>query len=268
MKENESAKCGGTERWDVKVLTDTNASQVNYNPVLTTIDSLVHIVTPLPSTTAPRFTGLEYKTYKIRCQITRKKSESDSDYHIVVSDGTYTMITEIPDPVCAVASTSAHVNEYIAARQFIATYIPLTPDYNVNLPDVAISGVLFLDPPHGQTGEALNHIEFHPILDIHFWSDSDAIEIKPSPVLTVDLSPSIFSTSTHLTLKSKNPILGKCRFELYSSDGLKVKEFILPVTYNNGIDYTIQRNKLASGIYIYRIINNDSLLYDGKLVIE
>jgi len=87
-------------------------------------------------------------------------------------------------------------------------------------------------------------------------------------ITSFELNPNIFSSSAHLTLKSKDPVLGKCRLELYSPDGNKVKEFILPVTNSIEIDYTIQRGKLAPGVYLYRIINNDSMLYDGKLVIE
>ena len=273
-KEMESTNCGGTERWSVKVLTDAACTQINYAPVLTTINNLIHITTPSTSTTAPRFTGLEFTTYKIKCKLSQVRFESDNDFHLVVTDGINFMITEVPDPLCAVASTSTHVNEYIAARQFVSTYVPTVPNLQVNLPDVSITGVAFLDPPHGQSGEAPNHLELHPILDIHFWtaadSTTDAINsfIMPEPLLTVNIFPNIFTTNTQLTVRTKDPILGTCSFELYSSDGNKVNEMSLPITNKNEIYYTIHRGNLPSGFYIYRIKNNNKLMYDGKLIIE
>ncbi|MEI6823043.1 MAG: T9SS type A sorting domain-containing protein [Bacteroidota bacterium] len=273
-KEMDKTPCGGTERWSVKVLTDAASTQVNYTPVLTTINNLINIATPSTSTTAARFTGLEYTTYKIKCKLSQVRDESDNDFHLVVTDGTHFMITEIPDPLCAVASTSAHVNEYVAARQFVSTYVPIIPNLQVTLPDVSITGVAFLDPPHGQSGEAPNHLELHPILDIHFWtsadSTTDAVDniSMPEPLLTVNIFPNKFANSAQLNVKTKDPILGNCSFELYSSDGNKVNEMNLPITNKNEIKYTIHRGNLTSGLYIYRIRNNNKLMYDGKLIIE
>jgi len=52
-----SPLCGGVERWAVKVLTDPSAPLVNYTPILTTIDSLIHIPTS-PDQNAPRMQGI------------------------------------------------------------------------------------------------------------------------------------------------------------------------------------------------------------------
>ncbi len=203
-----------------------------------------------------------------------KKYEADNDFHLVVSDGVNTMVTEIPDPICSVASTSAYVNEYIAARQFVSTYIPLTPDNNVNIPDVALTGVAFLDPPHGQTGAAPNHLEIHPILDLHFWTWADStgsgvlVNNLPEPLLKVNFSPNVFSTETLLSIQTKNPILGKCKLELFGYDGKKAKQMDLPAATNNQIQYSLHKDNLAPGMYIYRIMNNGNWLYDGKLVIK
>ena len=37
------SKCGGTERWKIKVLADVDTAIVNYFPLPTTIDSLINI---------------------------------------------------------------------------------------------------------------------------------------------------------------------------------------------------------------------------------
>lgn len=266
-EEKDGVRCGGTERWSEKVLTDSKASLVNYSPVNTTIDSLVHINTPTPDPNAPRIDNLELKTYKVRCNITIKKYESDNDYHLVLSDGTNTMIGEVPDPVCSEAASSAHVNQYIAGRQFVNAYIAQGNVDNVNIPEVIVTGVLFLDPPHGQTGKAPNNVELHPILDIHF-STADNIPQIPDRLLSVDIVPSVFSKSAVIKVKSSKNDLSECRFEVYAIDGSKVKEIELPVMGNSEINCTFFRDNLPAGIYIYRIINNNKLLYDGKLVIQ
>lgn len=264
----DGTRCGGVERWNEKVLVDSKSSQVNYTPVLTTIDSLVQINTPSPDPNAIRITGLEYKTYKFRCHITIKKYESDNDYHLVLSDGTNTLIGEVPDPVCASAAMSAHVNEYIAARQFVDAHIAQGDVNYVNIPDVSITGVLFLDPPHGQTGKAPNNVEIHPILDIHFWTTSDDINILEIPLLKVNIRPNIFSTSSKLQIETTKDILGKCKMNIFSTDGRMIKEIELTHPDSRSLTQTINRDNLSTGAYIYRIINNDLILYEGKFIIQ
>src|ERR1035437_1710532 len=159
--------CGGVERWAIKVLTDPSAPLVNYTPILTTIDSLIHIPTS-PDQNAPRMQGIEFQSYTVKCKITIKKNEDDNDYHLVLKDSTETMIGEVPDPVCSAAASSAHVDEYIAARNWVNSNIGIDPVPNVNIAPVDITGVAFVDPPHGQNGRAPNGMEIHPILNIHY----------------------------------------------------------------------------------------------------
>src|ERR1700758_4970373 len=166
--EVEQTMCGGTERWSVKVLVDPAVNTINFTPISTNVASLVNIVTPTPSTTMPRYAGVEDKTYKVVCHITIKKVETDNDYHLVLSDGTNTLIGEIPDPTCSAASSSAYVNDYIAARNFIDSHIASGNVSSVNIGNVEVYGVAFVDPPHGQTGAAPNNLEIHPILGIQF----------------------------------------------------------------------------------------------------
>jgi len=265
---SEGLRCGGTERWDVKTLTNSKASQVNYTPVITSINSLINIPTT-PSTTAPRFTGIEFQSYTITCDITIKKNESDNDYHLVLSDGTHTMVGEVPDPTCSVAATSAHVNQFIAARNWVNTHIGTGAVSNVNIPPIDITGVAFVDAPHGQTGMAPNCIEIHPILNIIFASLVGIYDTTYyAPAFKVNVSPTTFSESTNFHITSNNAMFGNCRLEIYSVSGDKVNNLDIPVTNDNEINYTFHRNGLTNGLYIYRLLNNDETMYEGKIIIQ
>jgi hypothetical protein len=71
----------GTERWDVKTLTDPAASQVDLNPRPATVADLV--AAPLPANAAgPRTAGLEMETFQVTATLTGYKQEADSDYHL------------------------------------------------------------------------------------------------------------------------------------------------------------------------------------------
>ncbi len=120
---NGKTLCGGTERWSQKVLVDAAISTINFTPIAANVGYMVGITTPSSSPTMPRYAGVEDKTYNVTCKITIKKVETDSNYHLVLSDGTHTMIGEIPDPSCSAAGSSAYVNDYIAARNFIDAHI-------------------------------------------------------------------------------------------------------------------------------------------------
>ena len=261
-----SVLCGGVERWAVKVLTDAAAAQVNYTPKLTTLDSLIHITT-VPNANAPRMVGIEFQSYVFTCNITIKKNEDDNDYHLVIKSGTETMIGEVPDPVCSAAASSAHVNEFIAARNWVNTHIGTNAVPNVNISPVAITGVSFVDPPHGQTGRAPNGMEIHPILNIEF-SSLTCIDDDNTPTFKVSVNPSIFSESSMFHIISEHERFGKCSLEIFSVSGIRVRDLYLPVTDEKEINYSFSRNGLTGGMYIYRIRNNESILYEGKIIVQ
>ena len=261
-----SVLCGGVERWAVKVLTDAAAAQVNYTPKLTTLDSLIHIPTT-PNQNAPRMVGIEFQSYIFTCNITIKKNEDDNDYHLVLKSGIETMIGEVPDPVCSAAASSAHVNEYIAARNWVNTHIGTGAVANVNIAPVNITGVSFVDPPHGQTGRAPNGMEIHPILNIQF-SALTGLDEGNEPAFKVSVNPSIFSESTNFHISSDHEMFGKCSLEVYSVSGIRVRDFDIPVTNKKEILYTFSRSGLIGSMYIYRIRNNEMILYEGKIIIQ
>jgi hypothetical protein len=117
--------------------------------------------------------------------LTQYKLESDSDYHLILSDASgNTLIAEIPLPAC-VGSGSPFLSGITNARtEFNARFTPTTSFQTANIP-VQIKGVGMFDFLHGQTGVAPNGIELHPVLDIIFNPTSNpdfAISASPASV--------------------------------------------------------------------------------------
>jgi hypothetical protein len=138
----------GTERWTVKTLQD--------RPVLlpakkTTIAYLTSRTPPasLPDTRLP----FERHIFTVTGAVVLIRHEPDDDYHVVLSDGRRTMITEAPAPTCDTRAFPRRQAQMAAARQ------ALRPCSRAR-----VTGVAFFDFEHGQTGVAPNAIELHPIL--------------------------------------------------------------------------------------------------------
>jgi hypothetical protein len=162
-------KCGGEERWEEKILIDPGVDQINTRPIDTTIAGLTGINTKTPDTKfkndRPRM-EIEKKVYRIKnCFITDVLRENDNDLHLVIEDGDkkdpHTMIAEIPDPKCKEAQGSEFIENFIQTRQVLLDH---ASNYRHYL--FTITGVLFVDKAHGQTGVAPNAVEIHPILEL------------------------------------------------------------------------------------------------------
>jgi len=156
----------GVERWAVKTLTDPSASQVNLVPKPATVEELAAL--PVPdgfSSRAPRLAP-EFQTYAIAATLVEFKEEADSDIHLVLLGASgQSMIAEIPDPGCAQGSrVQAQISQ--ARTQFVSVFgQPSRSWQQVNAP-IRLTGVLFFDVPHGQTGVAPNAIELHPVIAV------------------------------------------------------------------------------------------------------
>lgn len=162
-------KCGGEERWEEKVLVDKNASEINETPVDTTIAGIVAINTKTPETRykegRPRM-EIEKKLYRVKhCFITDAIRENDNDIHLVIEDGDrknpHTMIAEIPDPRCPDAKKSEWSGNFEEVRDL---FLDHATNYRHFL--FTVTGVLFVDKAHGQTGRAPNSVELHPITEL------------------------------------------------------------------------------------------------------
>jgi hypothetical protein len=172
-EENElitSSGCG-TERWAVKTGTDSAAGSVTHVPTDTAIATMIAYARPSPPATTNRVAPEETTMWRLtNVTLTGFKLEQDSDVHLVISDGTHTMIAEIPAPNC-VSSGPFQAAIQKARTTFTAKY---TPGSMTTVHDtVSLIGVGFFDNPHGQTGVAPNAIELHPVLGICFGANCD-----------------------------------------------------------------------------------------------
>lgn len=169
--------CGvhcGTERWDVKTLSDKQSSKVNPTPKLETVHNLRLLPRPRGRLTGRR-EGIETTVFKVQAILVGYKNEADRDFHVIIADlesPDETMIAEIPDAACAGACASGHSEEFKTARGSVIRLLGPAPRSGVGLPRarrrivVEIIGVGFFDFDHGQTGRAPNNIELHPVFGL------------------------------------------------------------------------------------------------------
>jgi hypothetical protein len=169
------ATCG-KERWNVKTATDPAAGQIVLAPVKTTVAAL----DALPSTNPnnpdqPRDSQVESTVYQLTAELVEAKREADSDFHLVLHEGSATMIAEIPDaPACTEPPVTERVSvleqqiEHARAgfvQEFGEPQSYPAPGLKIGH-TVTITGVGFFDTPHGQTGVAPNAVELHPVLSL------------------------------------------------------------------------------------------------------
>jgi hypothetical protein len=188
--------CGGTERWQVKVGTDSGVDAVRLQPVVqTTLQDAIRLPQPhLPSDNDTRLPE-ETHVYQLSGHLVEYKQEAgskgDSDYHLVITDDTlqftndaqhhrpgHSLIAEIPDPNCIAGRhgdpdvASRFADAIACARAKLDAKFPDAPNdgsfFDTGDTPVTITGIGFFDRPHGQTGRAANNLEIHPILDIDF----------------------------------------------------------------------------------------------------
>lgn len=159
-------KCGGEERWEQKVMADPEAADIPESYQTKTIAELMDIDTKIKENKYGEKKArmeIESHIYKIRhCIITDVLRENDNDLHLVIEDGDGNhMIAEIPDATCPQAKKSDWSGYFEDAR---ATMLKYANNYRHYM--FTITGILFVDKKHGQTGRAPNNIEIHPVLEI------------------------------------------------------------------------------------------------------
>ena len=216
---NAQQTCGGTERWQVKVGTDSGAGSVQLQPIQITLQDIIKLQEPQLPPQADNDTRLPEEThvYQFQGHLVQFKQEAgstgDSDYHLVIADDTlqftkggagnpnpgHSLIAEIPDPNCI---PGKHGDPDVPSR-FLAAITCARGKMDVKFPDadktgqfndtggiaVTITGVGFFDRSHGQTGRALNDLEIHPILDIDFGDGQASCFQAPSPDLNAAGAP-------------------------------------------------------------------------------
>jgi hypothetical protein len=142
-----STKCG-VERWKVKTLQDRPKLHAAKTA------TIAQLITepkpsPLPGTRAP----FEFNVFKVNAKVTQIIAEDDGDLHLVLSDGTHTMIAEAPTAACNTGATPYRRNQMEHARATVRI-----------CNSAQLTGVAFFDFFHHQTGVAPNEIELHPLL--------------------------------------------------------------------------------------------------------
>jgi hypothetical protein len=143
-----SVSACGVERWTVKTLQD----RPRLLPVqVTTIAYLVSRPAPDPLPTTRL--SFERHVFRVTAAVTLVRPEADGDLHLVLSDGTRTMIAESPSPSCTTGATPLRLRQMTQARAQVSLCSKAT-----------VTGVAFFDFKHGQTGVAPNAIELHPVL--------------------------------------------------------------------------------------------------------
>ena len=176
-----SAQCG-VERWSVKTGTDADKNLVNLSSTTgTTITTMRSWPAPSPIPANNRVAPYETTQWVLNATLTQYKLESDSDYHLVLSDaGGNTMIAEIPSPNCVGTGSVFAAGIQNSRNEFDAKYTATTSFQTANVP-VQITGVGMFDFLHGQTGVAPNGIEIHAVLDIIFNPSSSDFAVSSSP---------------------------------------------------------------------------------------
>ena len=254
----------GVERWSVKVFTDADASKINITPVKTTIDSLIHIKTPYPDPNMAR-QACEKQVYTIHCLLKEVKLESDGDYHLTVGDSQgNAMITEIADPTCSSTTSSIYLGNLIQCRQFIDKHYTVTGSFQTVNKRVVISGVTFVDPPHGQTDAAPNNIEIHSILNIDFeQAHNSGIAESNAENRQISAFPNPFSTEVSFSMSFNGQPRETVILRVFDLKGQVVRTINWPV---NESVLSIQRGDLPKGIYFYQFTEGDNVSDTGKIM--
>jgi hypothetical protein len=151
-------------------LADPDANRVRVDsPQTGTIEELRAIGPDVYASTKSR-SSAEELVFAVEGLLVGYKFEADdSDLHVVIkNEAGKTMIVEFPHPDCMEGSRV--LKEAASARAKFLGLLRTPPTTRYirlrKLVRVRITGVLFFDRVHGQTGVAPNGVELHPVIDI------------------------------------------------------------------------------------------------------
>jgi hypothetical protein len=177
------ASCPGSERWDVKKLTDTGASgagSVRYSPVVdTTVRELRKSNSSAPIGNFMPRRADERTVFRVTANLVEAETvlksgsqKGDEDIHLVIAEPgrNLKMIAEFPKGGCIPESNSAKASSMDKARAAFVKACGTPPlGHFKTFPATAIAtitGVGFFDKRHPtpQRGRALHDRELHPVL--------------------------------------------------------------------------------------------------------
>lgn len=157
----------GSERWEVKTLSDPEAGDIKFTPVKSTVSKQLAFFKPDYHENNLR-DKTEKKVYKIDCILLEYVQEADGDWHLVVKDlvTKEKMVVEIPDLEC-IDQANPHFSKIdVSRKRLVAKVGPVKK--KARKPPVGtkiqIIGVGFFDKknhPQGFKGR-----ELHPVLEL------------------------------------------------------------------------------------------------------
>lgn len=152
------AQCG-CQRWDVKTASDPAAKDIKAG-----VSPVPNLVGRSGGSRSTR-SDAELQIYGGEATLLEYKMEPDGDYHLLLDfGGGATLVAEIPDPSC-VALASPFYSDISATRKTFDDAFAVTTRFKKANAKVRISGVGFIDKPHGVRG-ASTTAELHPVIFI------------------------------------------------------------------------------------------------------
>ena len=161
-----SLSCG-VERWAVKTLSDSAASQIDLGRVQSVSIRDLNLM-PAHCSGIPdsRTFGAEFQVFETTGRIIVVRSEDDRDYHVALADpadAAYTIVVEVPDPDCNVAAQSSLRAFLVEARRSLDAIVAGRSLSSLMGQTLRVRGVGFYDFNHGQTGRSQSCLELHPL---------------------------------------------------------------------------------------------------------
>jgi hypothetical protein len=154
----------------VKTLSDADVFSVNLGNVQsTTIKDLNLLPTHCSGLPSSRAFPPEFQTFEVTGRIIVARLEDDRDYHVALadpSDGSFTIVTEIPDPQCDGAATSPYHQTLAQVRAAFDAIAGGRSLSSLTGTLVRVRGVGFYDFNHGQTGRSESCLELHALISI------------------------------------------------------------------------------------------------------
>ena len=148
----------GLYRWPVKTLADSNAGDIHWTPIDTTLARLTQLPRPEERRRSRRST-YELYVYRVRAVLAAVHLQVDQDIHLLLrdpDDAGVRLIAEIPSPLCA--SGNAKEADYAAARK-----IAISIRKRKKPVLVEVTGVGFFDALR-KRGSSHNGFELHPVV--------------------------------------------------------------------------------------------------------
>lgn len=159
----------GVERWSVKTLSDQDAASLSLQQVaVTTVRALNELPSHCEGGPDRRSYAEEFRVYEVLGRVTRMALEDDRDYHVVLADPadpSFSIVTEVADPVCSGVSSSPYLELLTQARSQMMTLSSNSPA-SLTGRTIRLRGVGFYDFDHNQIGRSRNCLELHPVVSM------------------------------------------------------------------------------------------------------